>query len=197
MASLSSQSRAATGQKNNGFSGYLRKSMVPHATGPSHGLVGWGIRLSWTPFSDHGPTEKYFTSQGSLPQAPRLWRWKADLPDWLTSVEMIRLPWRPPPLYSFPVFLGDLEIPYGSHLQLVLEEASFPHHTLLMWSGSPSPNRWGWGQGLPSAGLPSLHPSFGLCPFSASSSPNTSGLSIPDPRTQGTVVWTGTDCCLD
>lgn len=111
--------------------------------------VGAAPSLSRTPLSDHGPTEKYLTYHSSLPQAPRLWRRKAGLPDWLTSVEMIRLSWRPQPLYSFPVFLGDLETPYGSHLQPALEEASFPHHTLLMWSGSPSPSPWGWGQGLP------------------------------------------------
>lgn len=52
-------------------------------------------------------------------------RRKAGLPDWL------RLSWTPPAPYSFPVFLGDPETPEGSHLKLLLEEASFPQHTSL------------------------------------------------------------------
>lgn len=113
-------------------------------------MAGWGSPcLSWTPLSDHGPPVKHPPPRAAC---PRLRRWKADPPGCLTSVDMIRLPRRPPSPYSFPVFLGDPETPDGSHLQLIPEEASFPHHTLLMWSGSPSPNR-GVGVGV-GAGTP-------------------------------------------
>lgn len=77
-------------------------------------------------------------------------------------------------MYPFSVSFRDPKTPYGSHLQLVPEEASFPRHTPLMWSGSPShsPSRVGVGASLSFSlmltslllTLVSLDPSLGLYP---------------------------------